>query len=109
MYLQVNGRYFAVEGQVNLDDLLTSRPGGVVRVKQLGAVGALQQGMADMGDAYQLLEYMEVQKENRTGWSRQSAGGDANAINKTATGVSIVTNRADMRLELVARVFAETS
>lgn len=108
MHLQVNGRYFAVEGQVNLDDLLTSRPGGVVRVKQLGAVGALQQGMADMGDAYQLLEYMEVQKENRTGWSRQSAGGDANAINKTATGVSIVTNRADMRLELVARVFAET-
>lgn len=108
MYLQVNGRYFAVEGQVNLDDLLTSRPGGVVRVKQPAAVGALQQGMADMGDAYQLLEYMEVQKENRTGWSRQSAGGDANAINKTATGVSIVTNRADMRLELVARVFAET-
>jgi len=109
MYLQVNGRYFAVEGQVNLDDLLTSRPGGVVRVKQPTAVGALQQGMADMGDAYQLLEFMEVQKENRTGWSRQSAGGDAtNAINKTATGVSIVTNRADMRLELIARVFAET-
>jgi hypothetical protein len=108
LHLQVNGRYFAVEGQVNLDDLLTSRPGGVVRVKQPGAVGSLQQGMGSLGDMYQMLEYTEVQKENRTGFSRQSAGGDANAINKTATGVSIITNRADMRTELIARVFAET-
>ncbi len=108
LHLQVNGRYFAVEGQVNLDDLLTSRPGGVVRVKQPGAVGSLQQGMGSLGDMYQMLEYTETQKENRTGFTRQSAGADANAINKTATGVSIITNRADMRTELIARVFAET-
>lgn len=108
LHLQVNGRYFAVEGQVNLDDLLTSRPGGVVRIKAPGMVGNLQQGMGNLGDMYQMLEYTETQKENRTGFSRQSSGGDANAINKTATGVSIVTNRADMRTELIARVFAET-
>ena len=108
LYLQVNGRYFAVEGQVNLDDLLTSRPGGVVRVKQPGAVGALQQGLADMGDTYQLLEYMEVQKENRTGFTRYSQGADSQSLNKTATGIGIITNRSDMRTELVARVFAET-
>lgn len=108
LYLQVNGRYFAVEGQVNLDDLLTSRPGGVVRVKNPGAVGPLNQGMADMRDAYQLLEYMEVQKENRTGFTRYSQGADSSSLNKTATGISIVTNRADMRVELIARVFAET-
>ena len=108
LHLQVNGRYFAVEGQVNLDDLLTSRPGGVVRIKSPGAVGSLNQGMGNTGDVYQMLEYAEQQKENRTGFSRQSAGADANAINKTATGVSIITNRADMRTELIARVFAET-
>ena len=108
LYLQVNGRYFAVEGQVNLDDLLTSRPGGVVRVKQPGAVGALQQGIADMADTYQLLEYMEVQKENRTGFTRYSQGADSQSLNKTATGIGIITNRSDMRTELVARVFAET-
>jgi len=106
--LQVNGRYYAVDGQVNLDDLLTSRPGGVVRIKNPGAVGSLNQGMGNMGDVYHMLEYAETQKENRTGFTRQSAGADANAINKTATGVSIVTNRADMRTELIARVFAET-
>jgi len=108
LHLQVNGRYFAVDGQVNLDDLLTSRPGGVVRIKQPGAVGSLQQGMGNLGDVLQMLEYAETQKENRTGFTRQSAGADANAINQTATGVSIVTNRADMRTELIARVFAET-
>lgn len=108
LYLQVNGRYFALEGQVNIDDLLTSRPGGVVRVKSANAVGPLQQGMGDIGSSYQLLEYLEVQKENRTGFTRQSMGGDPNAINKTATGVSITTNRADLRMELIARTFAET-
>ena len=50
MYLAVNGRYFAVEGQVNLDDLLTSCPGGVVRVKQIGAAGRLDQGAPDIGN-----------------------------------------------------------
>lgn len=108
LYLQVNGRYYAVDGQVNLDDLLTSRPGGVVRIKSQGAVGPLNQGMADMGQSHQLLEYLEDQKENRTGWTRQSNGPGENVINKTATEVATVTNRADMRTELIARVFAET-
>lgn len=108
LYLQVNGRYFAVNGQVNLDDLLTSRPGGVVRVNAPGMVGPLNQGMADMRDSYQLLEYMEVQKENRTGFTRYSQGADSHSLNKTATGIGIITNRSDMRTELIARVFAET-
>ena len=108
LYLQVNGRYYAVDGQVNLDDLLTSRPGGVVRVKSQGAVGPLNQGMADMRDSYQLLEYMETQKENRTGFSRNSQGLNPEALDRTATETRIVTNRADIRTELIARVFAET-
>lgn len=106
--IQSNGRYYAVEGQVNLDDLMTSRPGGIVRIKNPGAVGALQQGMADLGAIQSFLEYFEVQKENRTGFTRYSQGADSNSLNNTATGVSIVTNRSDMRTELIARNFAET-
>ena len=71
-------------------------------------VGPLNQGMADMRDAYQLLEYMEQQKESRTGWTRASTGPGDNVLNKTATEAAITTNRADMRMELIARVFAET-
>lgn len=107
MYLNVNGRYFAVEGQVNLDDLLTSRPGGVVRIKQPGSVGRLDQGIGNVAESFQLMEYMQQDLENRTGWSRQSMGNDASGLKQTATAANIVTNKADMRVDMVARNFAE--
>lgn len=107
LYLQVNGRYFAVENQVNLDDLLTSRPGGVVRVKNAGAVGRLDQSQGDAGDSMNMIQYMEDFLENSTGWTRYSQGNDSGSLNKTATGMNIITNRSDMRLDLIARNFAE--
>lgn len=107
MYLAVNGRYFAVEGQVNLDDLLTSRPGGVVRVKGPTAVGRLDQGAPDLGNSMALMEYMQQDLENKTGWTRYSQGNDSTALNDTATGINVLTNKADMRLDLIARNFSE--
>lgn len=108
LYLQVNGRYFAVENQVNLDDLLTSRPGGVVRVKQPGAVGRLDQSGADVSYTMNMLEYLQQDMENKTGYSRQSMANSAGGIDQvTATAANIVTNKADMRLDLIARNFAE--
>lgn len=108
LYLSVNGRYFAVENQVNLDDLLTSRPGGVVRIKNPQAVGRLDQGMGDAQGAMAMLEYEQQDLENRTGWSRQSMGNAADGLQPmTATQSNIVTNKADMRLDLVARNFAD--
>lgn len=108
-YLQINGRYFAVDGQVNLDDLLTSRPGGVVRMKQAGMAGRLDQGAGDSNLGMGMLEYMKGFTEDATGWSRNSAGTDTNALNSqvTATQATIVTNKADMRTDLIARNFAE--
>lgn len=107
--IQVNGRFFAVEGQVNLDDLLTSRPGGIVRVKQQGAVGRLEQGMGDGQGNMALMEYMKSFLEDSTGWSRVSQGNDPSSLygSETATKTNIVTNKADMRLDLIARNFAE--
>lgn len=107
VYLNVNGRYYAVENQVNLDDLLTSRPGGVVRIKSPGAVGRLDQGMGNSGEAMNMMGYLQQDIENKTGWSRQSMGNDASGLNTTATAANIVTNKADMRLDLIARNFAE--
>ena len=107
-FLQVNGRYFAVDGQVNLDDLLTSRPGGVVRIKSNGAVGRLDQAQGDTGGAMQVLEWMQDFTENSTGWTRRSQGTGASSLQQqTATGMNIITNRDDMRLDLIARNFAE--
>jgi hypothetical protein len=109
VYLEVNGRYAAVEGQVNLDDLLSSRPGGVVRMKAPGMVSRLDQGKGNIGEAMNLLEFGQQKLENSTGWSRQSQGNDPDALysSETATKTRIVANKADMRTELVAVQAAE--
>lgn len=106
MYLQINGRYFAVDGQVNLDDLLTSRPGGVVRMKSPNMAGRLDQGMGDSSVGMGMMEFMQGYLEDSTGWTRYNQGADGDSLNQTATGVNQIVNRADMRLDLVARNFA---
>jgi hypothetical protein len=107
MYLQVNGRYYYVEGKVDLDSLLDSRPGGAVGIKEAGAVGRLDQGVGDLGAAAQLMEQEEQALENSTGWTRYSQGNDAKGLNDTFGGVQIITNKADMRTDLIARNLAE--
>lgn len=110
VYLQVNGRYFAVDQQVNLDDLLSSRPGGVVRIKNAGAVGRLDQGVGDVQGAMELMGSVEMDAEESTGWTRQSQGGNGLGLdgNSTLGQANIVTNRADSRVEIISRQFAET-
>jgi len=108
LYLSVNGRHFAVEGQVNLDDLLTSRPGGIVRVKAPDMVGPIDTPTQDSRGAMEMMEWFQDFTENSTGWTRYSQGSNSDSLNKTATGVNIITNKADQRLELISRQFAET-
>jgi hypothetical protein len=107
-YLQANGRYFAVDNQVNLDDLLNNRPGGIVRVKAPGAVGRLDQGVGDVAGTMQMLEATELDAEEATGWTRQSQGGNGLQLSQTATQANIITNRADSRVETISRYMAET-
>ena len=57
---------------------------------------------------FQFLEYMNTLKENRTGITRYNQGMDANSLNKTATGITQIMNASNQRLELIARIFAET-
>jgi hypothetical protein len=105
MYLANNGRYMALDGMVNIDDLLTSRPGGIVRVKTFDAVKPMQPPLLG-APAFHLLEYIDTMKENTTGVSRAPL--DPDSISKTATGANIHLQGAQARVELIARVFAET-
>jgi hypothetical protein len=107
MYLANNGRYMALDGMVNIDDLLTSRPGGIVRVKTFDAVKPMQPPLLG-APAFNLLEYIDTIKENRTGVTRYNQGLDADSLNKTATGINQIMSAAQARVELIARVFAET-
>jgi hypothetical protein len=108
LHFQTNGRFFAVENQVNLDDLLTSRPGGVVRIKTPGAVGRLDQGVADSSGAMNMLQYMHEFTEEATGWNRTSnASDDPNSINLTATAANLASNKANQRTDMIARNLSE--
>ena len=109
MYLTNNNRVAVMDGQVNLDDLLTNRPGGVVRTK--GSPGQVMMPMQTQtinNQAFPMLEYLDTVREQRTGITRYSQGMDADSLNKTATGVNTILSQAQMRVELIARIFAET-
>jgi hypothetical protein len=108
MQMQINGRTYAVNGEVNLDDLLTNRPGGVVRVKTPTSAGMLQNGMGDTAGAYQLLEYADTAKQERTGVMKLTQGSDADILNTTASGNKNMTDRSNQRVKLIARIMAET-
>ena len=109
MYLTNNNRVAIMDGMVNLDDLLTSRPGGVVRTKQPPSqVMMPMQSQTISQQAFPLLEYLDTVRESRTGVTRYNQGLDADSLNKTATGVNALMSQSQMRMELIARVFAET-
>ena len=98
-----------MDGMVNMDDLLTSRPGGVVRTKQPpNQVMQPIQAQPISGQAFPLLEYLDTIREVRTGVTKYNQGLDSDSLNKTATGISAIINQTQMRAELIARIFAET-
>ena len=108
LYLTNNARVVAVDGQVNLDDLLTVTPGGVVRVKNPAAIQQLPV-QAVAGQSFPMLQYMDDIQAKRTGVTEASQGLDPNILqNTTATAIAVMQNAAAGKLELIARIFAET-
>lgn len=108
-YLRINGRYGADINRVNVDDLTTSRSGGVVRtdgdpntaISSLVHPTGFQDGLAS-------LQFVDAWRENATGISAYYQGLNADSLNKTATGISQIMTAAQARVEAVARTFAET-
>jgi hypothetical protein len=107
LYLTVNPRWEAVEGEVELDDLLTSRSGGIVRTTAPGMVKALDR--PELGPTpFSMLEYLHGERENRSGSTRYNQGLDASSLNQTAHGISKIMDASQARVELIARIFAES-
>jgi hypothetical protein len=108
-YNQNYGRYAVLEGQANLDDLLTARPGGVVRVKSPNAVMPLATPALEPY-TFEMLNYIDGIREERAGVSKYSQGMNDKALTShtTAAAVNAVMTSAQSRVELVARQFAET-
>ena len=80
MYNQNFGRYAVLEGQANLDDLLTQRPGGVVRVKSPNAIMPLATPQLEQA-SFSMLDYLDKLRESRSGVNKFSQG--LNAVSYT--------------------------
>ena len=108
LYLTNNNRVGAVDGQVNLDDLLNATPGGIVRLKNPNALVPLQV-QSTFGQAMPMLEYMDAVQAKRTGVNDAQQGLDPDILsNVTAAAVAAMMKSNSGKLELIARIFAET-
>lgn len=97
------------EESINISDYIEGRK--VIRKKPGASMGDVAMSMPVnqlSPQTFQFLEWLESQKENRTGITRYNQGLDANSLNKTATGISAILGQSAQRLELIARMYAET-
>jgi len=108
IYLTNNARIGAVEGQVNYDDLSNATPGGIIRIKNAAALVPLQVPSVT-AQAFPILEYMDSVQAKRTGVSDAQQGLNPDVLsNVTAAAVAAMTQASTGKLELIARIFAET-
>jgi hypothetical protein len=104
----IHPRTAYVEGAVNADDLMNVETGGLVRVTQPGMIQEL--GGTFVGQqAMPIIAYLDDVKASRTGMSKASQGLDADVLQSTTkAAVTATMSAAQERLEMVARIFAET-
>jgi len=108
LYMTNSPRMGVVEGQVNLDDLLTVTANGIVRMKNTQAIVPLTVPPT-ANQSFPLLEYLDSVQAKRTGVSDQMNGLNPDVLqNSTATAVAMMQSSAAGKVELIARVFAET-
>lgn len=110
LYL-TNNQGYAVDWQnVNMGDMLISRPGRIVRTS--GAPGNVIMPLTTpsnmMEQVVPALEYCDLQREMRTGIGKDTMGVDADALQDVTKGGQLAAmSAAALKVELVARLLAE--
>lgn len=104
--VNAGGRYEAVQGQVNMDDLLTMRPGGIVRVKAAGMLRQLPTEYIGT-QTMQVMQMVRTMREERTGVNSHTQGLNAETLHQTASGAMAVMQQGAELQELIARLFGE--
>ena len=104
----IHPRTAVVEGQVNLEDVMNTEVGGIIRMRAPGMVQPFNQPFVGQA-AFPMLAYMDELRENRTGISKAAAGLDADALqSSTRAAVAATITAAQQHIELICRIFAET-
>jgi len=93
--------------QANVDDMLNFTPGGYVREKVSGAVQPMDMQFVG-AQAMPIMELVGKMSQDRTGINQYFQGNSTDALNKTASGTAMLTQATQQRVELIARMLAET-
>lgn len=96
-----------MSGSVEYDSLLARGVGAVHRVRGDATITPLPV-TASSSDALAGLDMSAALIERRTGVSSRTQSLQADTLQNTATGASIMEEAINQRLELIARVYAET-
>lgn len=108
IYLQNNQRNIVVEGQVNLDDVLLSRPGGVIRAKRTDAIVPLVTPSVGQ-DTFTMLQYLDSVRAGRVGVAPEGEVTPQRIGERVGSeGVSQLLTAKEELVGLIVRVIAET-
>lgn len=108
IYLQNNQRTIVVENQVNLDDLMISRPGGIIRAKVQGAVQPYTTPPLS-AEAYKMMDYADQVRAGRAGVSPEGPVTDSMVGDRVGSqGIAQMMSQKEELVGLMIRVMAET-
>jgi len=107
-YLQNNQRTIIVDNQVEIADLLVSRPGGVIRTKNINAIAPLV--TPAIGDAaLNTLGYLDKVRAGRTGVEADGTATPQDIGDRVGSnGVDRMMSAKEELVGLIIRVIAET-
>jgi hypothetical protein len=108
LYLSNNQREEVVANNIiDPSEALSHKPGQKIRVKAAGSIIPI--AVPQIGSAaLEGLNYLDQLKENATGVSARTQGLGSNELHDTATGEQMLMTAAMGKIELIARVYAET-
>ena len=100
-------RYFVDVNQVDVEDLTKDKM--MVRCKGNPRDVVTAFPSAPLAPwTMQFIEYFRGIEEEWTGRTRYNQGTDANTLNKTATGISLIMKSSAQRINHIVKIFAET-
>ena len=105
--LSSNPRLGVITGEANLDDILTSRTGGIVRADRQTSVFELPNPQVPQS-SYSMLQFMDGIRRERGGGAIDSASQAQSVSGDTAHGIERVMSVMELSGAMLARTIGET-
>lgn len=108
LYLTNNPEKEVDENNVNIDDLLSSTPGGIKRVTQMGSIREITVPFT-AGASMPMMELLDTMMQKRSGIAYNTMAMDADVLAQSTKGAFMgAMEKGNEQMELMARLFAET-